>query len=50
MKVNPFYSKLPDTNKYHDNNQCTEGNNIEPSNRVSGTGGHTKCDHCKRLS
>jgi hypothetical protein len=49
-KVTPFHSKLPGTSKYHDNNACTEGNNIEPKNRVSGTGGFPKCDHCKRLS
>jgi len=49
MKVNSFHSKLPDASVYHDNNQCTEGNNIETANRVSGTGGHPKCDHCKRL-
>ena len=35
---------------YHDNNQCTEGNNIEPRNRESGTGGKRKCFHCSRLS
>lgn len=49
-KVSPFHSKLPGTSKYHDNSSCTEGNNIEPRNRVSGTGGLPKCDHCKRLS
>jgi len=49
MKVNPFHSKQPGTSVYHDNNKCTEGNNIEASNRESGTGGHQKCDHCKRL-
>lgn len=48
-KVSAFHSKLPGTTKYHDNNQCTEGNNIESSNRVSGTGGFKKCDHCGRL-
>jgi hypothetical protein len=48
-KVSPFHSKLPGTRVYHDNNSCTEGNNIESYNRVSGTGGHPKCDHCKRL-
>lgn len=48
-KVSPFHSKLPGTSKYHDNNACTEGDNIETSNRVSGTGGLPKCDHCKRL-
>lgn len=49
-KVAAFHSKLSGTKVYHDNNQCTEGNNIERSNRVSGTGGHPKCDHCKRLN
>lgn len=49
-KVAPFHSKLPsDKPVYHDNNRCTEGNNIEARNRVSGTGGRPKCDHCKRL-
>ncbi|MGR3464256.1 hypothetical protein [Limimaricola sp.] len=49
-KVAPFHSTKPGTSVYHDNNQCTEGNNIERSNRASGTGGHPKCSHCKRLS
>ncbi|HMJ75791.1 MAG TPA: hypothetical protein VK507_07455 [Iamia sp.] len=48
-KVNPFHSKLPGTTKYHDNNSCTEGNNIETKNRVSGKGGLAQCDHCSRL-
>jgi hypothetical protein len=46
-KVSPFHSILRSI--YHDNNSCTEGNNIEAKNRRSGTGGHPKCDHCKRL-
>jgi hypothetical protein len=49
-KVAPFHSKKPGTTVYHDNSSCTEGNNIERENRVSGTGGRNKCDHCKRLS
>lgn len=50
-KVSPFHSKRPnDPNVYHDNNNCTEGNNIEPKNRASGTGGRPKCKHCERLS
>ncbi len=49
-KVSPFHSKLPVSNPvYHDNDKCTEGNNIEARNRVAGTGGHPKCEHCKRL-
>ena len=41
-RVSPFHSKLSGANRYHDNDQCTEGNNIEKKNRVSGTGGHPK--------
>lgn len=48
-KVAAFHSKLPGTRVHHDNNSCTEGNNIESKNRASGTGGLPKCDHCKRL-
>ena len=49
-KVPAFHSSLPGAKVHHDNSQCTEGNNIEAKNRVQGTGGHPKCDHCKRLS
>lgn len=48
-KVAPFHSKKTGTKVHHDNNSCTEGNNIETVNRKSGTGGLPKCDHCKRL-
>ena len=47
-KVSPFHSKVQ-KDVYHDNDRCTEGNNIESYNRVSGTGGLPKCSHCKRL-
>ena len=46
-KCSPFHSVKGTV--YHDNTSCTEGNNIEPENRRSGTGGKPKCDHCKRL-
>jgi hypothetical protein len=50
-KVAPFHSKREtDPKVYHDNDKCTEGNNIESYNRVSGTGGRPQCEHCKRLS
>ena len=50
-KVPPFHSSLPQhRNVYHDDNQCTEGNNIEPRYRRPGTDGRPKCEHCKRLS
>lgn len=49
-KVSPFHSKAPnDPKRYHDNDACTEGNNIEKQNRVPGDGGYPKCDHCARL-
>lgn len=47
MKVSPFHSRLQSV--HHNNNQCTEGNNIEPRNRLSGTGGKPLCGHCVRL-
>ena len=48
-KVAPFHSSKPGTEKHHDNDACTEGNNIEASNRVAGKGGLPLCDHCARL-
>ncbi len=45
-----FYSTLPGTDVYHNNSACTEGNNIESYNRVSGTGGHRLCARCKELN
>jgi hypothetical protein len=50
-KVAPFHSKLKqDRNVYHDESRCTEGNNIEPRNRVAGTGGRPKCSRCREIS
>lgn len=50
-KVPAFHSKRETDRKvYHDNDKCTEGNNIETYNRVPGTGGRPKCDHCSRLA
>lgn len=50
-KVPPFHSKrLNDPNVYHDNDKCTEGNNIEKQNRAPGTDGRPKCKHCQQLS
>jgi len=43
----PWHAK--DSDVYHDNTKCTEGNNIERRNLRGGTGGNRKCDHCKRL-
>ncbi|MBA7491995.1 hypothetical protein ES702_02544 [subsurface metagenome] len=47
MRVNPFRSKLPPTEVYHNNNRCTLGNNIESYNRVAGTGSLRLCSECK---
>jgi len=50
-KVDPFHSIAPNDPKvHHDNSSCTEGNNIEPQNKRSGTGGYPLCAHCQRLS
>jgi len=48
-KTSPWYS-IKTNDKYHNNTKCTEGNNIEPENRRSGTGGLPLCTHCKRLN
>ena len=50
MKVSPFHSKLPGTKVHHNNNECTVGNNIEPENKVPGTGGFPLCERCKELN
>ena len=49
--VPAFHSKKHNHRRvYHTCSNCTEGNNIEKENKVSGTGGLPKCDHCTRLS
>lgn len=50
MRVSPFHSKNPGTLVYHNNDRCTEGNNIESYNRVEGTGGLRLCSGCKELN
>ena len=50
MKVPPFHSvEKTDRKVYHDNNACTEGNNIEKKNVRPGTDGRPKCERCLRL-
>lgn len=46
-KASPWHSIKQDV--HHDNTACTEGNNIEPQYRRSGTGGKPLCQHCARL-
>lgn len=49
--VPPYHSTKPNTsNVHHNNNGCTEGNNIERMYLASGTAGRPLCDHCKRLA
>ncbi len=49
-KVSPWHPvKSTDRPVYHDNTDCTEGNNIEPENRREGTGGRPRCEHCANL-
>jgi phenylacetate-coenzyme A ligase PaaK-like adenylate-forming protein len=49
--VAAFHSKKQGTrNVHHDNDKCTEGNNIEAYNKTSGTGGRPKCEHCAKLA
>lgn len=48
-KVSAFYSTLK-KDVHHNNNACTEGNNIEARYKAQGTGGLPLCDHCSRLS
>lgn len=52
-KVDPFYSANPNLapNKkvYHDDNKCTEGNNIESYYKKSGIDNRPKCNHCRAL-
>lgn len=50
MQVNPFHSKRKEVEVYHNNNKCTEGNNIERENLRQGTGGRRLCERCKDLN
>ena len=48
--VGPIYSKAPYARRvYHNNDKCTERNNIESYNIAHGTGGFQLCEHCARL-
>jgi len=50
-KVAAFHSvKESDRKVHHNNDKCTEGNNIEKANKRDGTGNRPLCDHCQRLN
>jgi hypothetical protein len=49
-KVPAFHSTRLGETVHHNNNACTEGNNIEKKYYATGTGGRPLCNHCARLS
>ena len=49
-RISPIHSAKPSTRVHHNDNRCTEANNIERINLRHGTGGHPLCDHCRRLT
>jgi hypothetical protein len=48
-QTSPWHSTRTGETKHHDNDKCTEGNNIEDHYRADGTGGLPLCDHCANL-
>ena len=49
-KVPPYHSTRPGETVHHNNNSCTEGNNIEKKYLAQGTGGRPLCSRCAGLS
>lgn len=47
--VASFHSKL-ETSVYHNQSECTVGNNIESYNKVAGTGGGRLCSRCSDIA
>ena len=48
-KMKPIHSDEPGRKVYHDNDGCTEANNIEKRHLEHGTGDKRICKHCKKL-
>lgn len=49
-KVSPYHSTNPsDPDVYHDHDDCPTGKQIPARNKVRGTGGHRRCEDCKKL-
>lgn len=46
----PWHSTRLGESVYHNNTECTEGNNIERRYYAIGEGGKTLCTHCARLN
>ena len=49
-KVAAFHSTRPGETVHHNNDACTEGNNIEKKYLAAGTAARPLCQHCARLS
>lgn len=49
-KVAAYHSTLAAIQVYHDNDKCTEGNNIERRNWKAGKGGKRLCRRCETLN
>lgn len=49
-QVRAFYSIRVGEQVYHNNDKCTEGNNIEKYNWREGTGNKRLCQHCQKLN
>ncbi len=49
-KVAAFHSTRVGEKVHHNNNKCTEGNNIEKKYWKEGTGGLPLCSHCSKLN
>jgi hypothetical protein len=49
-QIDPWHSKKPRSKVYHDNSNCTVGNNIEKENLASGRGNkQRRCNMCEKL-
>jgi hypothetical protein len=48
-KVDPFHSKVT-LDVHHNNSSCEVGDNIQPENKVAGTGGLPLCKTCAGLN
>lgn len=49
-KVPAYHSSNPtDPDVYHDHDNCPSGQQIPSSNKLSGTGGYPRCQHCVRM-
>ncbi|MBI5310750.1 MAG: hypothetical protein HZB14_06975 [Actinobacteria bacterium] len=48
--TDPWFSDEPGIEVYHNNDECSEGNNIETENLQPGTGGKRLCSKCAELN